>query len=138
MSASVLAVSVISSVSFGTYKNFLCTICKLRYGAADAKPSKLDVSLAGGAAGAARVGQQPKGKAQQEILFTNTGAWESTECFLSGRPRGSLCKPGGFVSRGVTLCPCCPLPCWLHGVAKLCQAARARFGLEFQNLRTHY
>ncbi|KAM6068183.1 solute carrier family 25 member 47 isoform 2-T3 [Theristicus caerulescens] len=55
VSASVLTVSVISSVSFGTYKNFLCTICKLRYGAADAKPSKLDVSLAGGAAGAARV-----------------------------------------------------------------------------------
>ncbi|NXH67971.1 S2547 protein, partial [Hydrobates tethys] len=55
VSASVLTVSVISSVSFGTYKNFLCTICKLRYGAADAKPSKLDVSLAGGAAGAVRV-----------------------------------------------------------------------------------
>ncbi|NWH26599.1 S2547 protein, partial [Grus americana] len=55
VSASVLTVSVISSVSFGTYKNFLCTICKLRYGAADVKPSKLDVSLAGGAAGAVRV-----------------------------------------------------------------------------------
>ncbi|XP_052639128.1 solute carrier family 25 member 47 isoform X3 [Harpia harpyja] len=55
VSASVFTVSVISSVSFGTYKNFLCTICKLRYGAADAKPSKLDVSLAGGAAGAVRV-----------------------------------------------------------------------------------
>ncbi|NWS76433.1 S2547 protein, partial [Crotophaga sulcirostris] len=55
VSASVLAVSAISSVSFGTYRNFLCTICRLRYGAADAKPSQLDVSLAGGAAGAARV-----------------------------------------------------------------------------------
>ncbi|KAM7109346.1 solute carrier family 25 member 47 [Ciconia maguari] len=55
VSASVLTVSVISSVSFGTYRNFLCTICKLRYGAADAKPSKPDVSLAGGAAGAVRV-----------------------------------------------------------------------------------
>ncbi|XP_053924182.1 solute carrier family 25 member 47 isoform X3 [Cuculus canorus] len=60
VSASVLAVSAISSVSFGTYKNFLCTICKLRYGAADAKPSKLDVSLAGGAAGAARTVSKPK------------------------------------------------------------------------------
>ncbi|NXC28747.1 S2547 protein, partial [Campylorhamphus procurvoides] len=55
VSASVLAVSAVSSVSFGTYKNFLCMICKLRYGAADTKPSKLDVSLAGGAAGAVRV-----------------------------------------------------------------------------------
>ncbi|NXY75392.1 S2547 protein, partial [Glareola pratincola] len=55
VSASVLSVSVISSVSFGTYRNFLCSICKLRYGAADAKPSKLDVSLAGGGAGAVRV-----------------------------------------------------------------------------------
>ncbi|XP_005520188.1 PREDICTED: solute carrier family 25 member 47 [Pseudopodoces humilis] len=55
VTASVLAVSVVSSVSFGTYKNFLGAICKLQYGAADAKPSKLDVSLAGAAAGAARV-----------------------------------------------------------------------------------
>lgn len=72
------------------YKNFLCTICKLRYGAADAKPSKLDVSLAGGAAGAVRVGKQPKGKAKQEILFANLGGWKSSEWFLSGRPQGSL------------------------------------------------
>ncbi|XP_071601683.1 solute carrier family 25 member 47 isoform X2 [Heliangelus exortis] len=55
VTASVLTVSMISSVSFGTYKNFLCAICKLRYGAAEAKPSKLDISLAGGAAGAVRV-----------------------------------------------------------------------------------
>ncbi|NXY81160.1 S2547 protein, partial [Alcedo cyanopectus] len=55
MAASVLTVSAISAVSFGTYRNFLCAICQLRYGAADAKPSKLDVALAGGAAGAARV-----------------------------------------------------------------------------------
>ncbi|NXN11272.1 S2547 protein, partial [Indicator maculatus] len=54
VSASVVTVSLISSVSFGTYRNFLCTICKLRYGAADAKPSKLDISLAGGGAGAVR------------------------------------------------------------------------------------
>ncbi|NWU95354.1 S2547 protein, partial [Upupa epops] len=55
LSASVLTVSMITSVSFGTYRNFLRTICRLRYGAADAKPSKLDVSLAGAAAGAVRV-----------------------------------------------------------------------------------
>ncbi|NWR50138.1 S2547 protein, partial [Regulus satrapa] len=55
VTASVVSLSVLCSVSFGTYKNFLCAICKLRYGAADAKPSKLDVLLAGTAAGAARV-----------------------------------------------------------------------------------
>ncbi|NXN95919.1 S2547 protein, partial [Rhinopomastus cyanomelas] len=55
VSASVLTVSLISSVSFGTYRNFLWTICRMRYGAADAKPSKLDVSLAGAGAGAVRV-----------------------------------------------------------------------------------
>ncbi|KFP33963.1 Solute carrier family 25 member 47, partial [Colius striatus] len=53
--ASALAVSLISSVSFGTYKNSLCGICKLRYGAAEARPAKLDVALAGAAAGALRV-----------------------------------------------------------------------------------
>jgi len=89
VSASVLTVSAISSVSFGAYRNFLCTICKLRYGAADVKPSKLDVSLAGGAAGAVRVGKQPTGKAR-ETLFTNTGSWKSSECFLPGRPQGHL------------------------------------------------
>lgn len=90
MTASVLAISAVSSVSFGAYKNFLCTICKLRYGAADAKPSKLDVSLAGAAAGASRVGKQPTGKAQEEILFTNIGGWKSRECFFGPGGQGSL------------------------------------------------
>lgn len=127
MSASVLTVSVISSVSFGTYRNFLCTICKLRYGAADAKPSKLDVSLAGGAAGAARVGKQVKGKAK-EISLTNAGSWKSWECFLSGRHRGACDKPSRFAfSGGVTLCPTRPLAGWLHNVAESYGAAYARF-----------
>ncbi|NXA41791.1 S2547 protein, partial [Eudromia elegans] len=55
VSASVFSVSLISSVSFGTYRNFLRSICKWRYGAADAKPSKLDIVLAGSATGAVRV-----------------------------------------------------------------------------------
>lgn len=93
VTASALAVSVVSSVSFGTYKNALDALCKLRYGAADAQPSKLDVSLAGAAAGAARVGQQPAGKAQQEILFTNMGGWKSKGIFFrSRRPQGSLTR----------------------------------------------
>ncbi|XP_062432620.1 solute carrier family 25 member 47 isoform X2 [Rhea pennata] len=55
VSASVFTVSLISSVSFGTYRNFLRNICKLRYGTVDAKPSKLDIFLAGSATGAVRV-----------------------------------------------------------------------------------
>nr|XP_009673789.1 PREDICTED: solute carrier family 25 member 47 isoform X1 [Struthio camelus australis] len=55
VSASVFTVSLISSVSFGTYRNFLRNICKLRYGTADAKPSELDIFLAGSATGAVRV-----------------------------------------------------------------------------------
>ncbi|KAF2986276.1 hypothetical protein EK904_009805 [Melospiza melodia maxima] len=45
VTASALAVSVVSSVSFGTYKNFLGALCKLRYGAADAKPEVAKVRM---------------------------------------------------------------------------------------------
>ncbi|KYO45422.1 solute carrier family 25 member 47 isoform X1 [Alligator mississippiensis] len=55
MSMSVLTVSLISSVSFGTYRNCLYNICRLRYGTSDAKPSKVDISLAGCATGVVRV-----------------------------------------------------------------------------------
>lgn len=85
VTASALAVSVVSSVSFGTYKNILGAVCELRYGAADAQPSKLDVSLAGAAAGAARVGKQPARKAQQEILFTKHRRLEKQGLLLSVR-----------------------------------------------------
>uniref|UniRef100_A0A8C3PLW7 Solute carrier family 25 member 47 n=1 Tax=Calidris pygmaea TaxID=425635 RepID=A0A8C3PLW7_9CHAR len=97
MSASVLSVSVISSVSFGTYRNFLCTICKLRYGAADAKPSKLDISLAGGGAGAARVGKKPRGKAQRRELVHKHRRLEMQGMFSLGGARN---KPAGFVFPG--------------------------------------
>lgn len=121
MSASVLTVSVISSVSFGMYKNFLCGICELRYRAADVKPSKLDVFLAGGAAGAVRVGKQQEGKVQHEISLVDTGGWKSSECLLSRR----LC-----FHRGVMLFP---LSGQLCGMAESCCATYAGFGLECQN-----
>lgn len=103
MSASVFSVSLISSVSFGTYRNFLCNICKLRYGSADVKPSKLDVSLAGGAAGAVRVGEQPSRTAQPGVLFADTRGWKSGDvfcwglsgmlaCFLMGSCSATLAK----------------------------------------------
>ncbi|XP_042296296.1 solute carrier family 25 member 47 [Sceloporus undulatus] len=55
VSMTVVMASVISSLSFGIYKNFLYNICRLRYGSANSKPSKVDISFAGAATGAARV-----------------------------------------------------------------------------------
>ncbi|XP_054828369.1 solute carrier family 25 member 47 [Eublepharis macularius] len=55
VSMTIVMASFISSFSFGVYKNFLYNICKLRYGSADSKPSKMDVSFAGCATGAVRV-----------------------------------------------------------------------------------
>ncbi|XP_042714647.1 solute carrier family 25 member 47 isoform X5 [Chrysemys picta bellii] len=55
MSLSVSTVSLVSSFSFGAYRNFLYNICRLRYGTSDVKPSKVDISVAGCATGAVRV-----------------------------------------------------------------------------------
>uniref|UniRef100_A0A8D0GU23 Solute carrier family 25 member 47 n=1 Tax=Sphenodon punctatus TaxID=8508 RepID=A0A8D0GU23_SPHPU len=55
MSMAVLTASLISSLSFGAYRNILHSICRIRYGTVSVKPSKLDVSLAGCATGAVRV-----------------------------------------------------------------------------------
>ncbi|XP_074854811.1 solute carrier family 25 member 47 [Carettochelys insculpta] len=55
MSLSVCTVSLVASFSFGAYRNVLYNICRLRYGTSDAKPSKVDISLAGCASGAVRV-----------------------------------------------------------------------------------
>uniref|UniRef100_A0A8D0BS87 Solute carrier family 25 member 47 n=1 Tax=Salvator merianae TaxID=96440 RepID=A0A8D0BS87_SALMN len=55
MSMAVLMTSFISSLSFGIYKNILYSICRFRYGSADSKPSKLDISSAAFATGGLRV-----------------------------------------------------------------------------------
>ncbi|KAJ6661892.1 hypothetical protein lerEdw1_013063 [Lerista edwardsae] len=55
VSMAVVSASFISSLSFGIYKNFLYNICRLRYGSADKKPSKVDIIFAGCATGAVRV-----------------------------------------------------------------------------------
>ncbi|XP_069064428.1 solute carrier family 25 member 47 isoform X1 [Pleurodeles waltl] len=55
MSMPVSTVSVSSSIIFGTYRNCLHNICKLRYGNAEVKPSKLDIFASGYAAGAVQV-----------------------------------------------------------------------------------
>ncbi|XP_003832903.2 solute carrier family 25 member 47 isoform X1 [Pan paniscus] len=55
LSLPVCTVSLVSSVSFGTYRHCLAHICRLRYGSPDAKPAKADITLSGCASGLVRV-----------------------------------------------------------------------------------
>ncbi|XP_055969751.1 solute carrier family 25 member 47 [Sorex fumeus] len=55
LSLPVCTVSLVSSVSFGTYRHCLARICRARYGSADAKPAKTDITLSGFASGLVRV-----------------------------------------------------------------------------------
>lgn len=48
-------VSLVSSVSFGTYHHCLAHICQFRYGSADAKPARTDITLSGFVSGLVRV-----------------------------------------------------------------------------------
>uniref|UniRef100_A0A8D1UML5 Solute carrier family 25 member 47 n=1 Tax=Sus scrofa TaxID=9823 RepID=A0A8D1UML5_PIG len=55
LSLPVCTVSLVSSVSFGTYRHCLAHICRFRYGSADAKAAKTDITLSGFASGLVRV-----------------------------------------------------------------------------------
>lgn len=55
LSLPVCTVSLVSSVSFGTYRHCLAHICRVRYGSAGAKPAKTDITLSGFASGLVRV-----------------------------------------------------------------------------------
>lgn len=55
LSLPVCTVSLVSSVSFGTYRHCLAHICRFRYGSTDAKPAKTDITLSGFASGLVRV-----------------------------------------------------------------------------------
>lgn len=55
LSLPVCTVSLVSSVSFGTYHHCLAHICRFRYGSTDAKPTKADITLSGCASGLVRV-----------------------------------------------------------------------------------
>lgn len=52
-------VSLVSSLSFGTYHQCLTRICRFRYGSADAKPARTDITLSGFASGLVRVSGVP-------------------------------------------------------------------------------
>lgn len=55
LSLPVCTVSLVSSVSFGTFRHCLSHICRFRYGSADAKPARTDITLSGFASGFVRV-----------------------------------------------------------------------------------
>ncbi|XP_053773858.1 solute carrier family 25 member 47 [Desmodus rotundus] len=55
LSLPVCTVSLVSSLSFGTYRYCLAHICRFRYGSADAKPSRTDIMLSGFTSGLVRV-----------------------------------------------------------------------------------
>ncbi|XP_005390488.1 PREDICTED: solute carrier family 25 member 47 isoform X1 [Chinchilla lanigera] len=55
LSLPVCTVSLVSSLSFGTYRHCLAHICRFRYGSADAKPARVDITLSGCASGLVRV-----------------------------------------------------------------------------------
>uniref|UniRef100_A0A667FHA6 Solute carrier family 25 member 47 n=1 Tax=Lynx canadensis TaxID=61383 RepID=A0A667FHA6_LYNCA len=55
LSLPVCTVSLVSSVSFGTYRHCLAHICRFRYGSTDIKPAKTDITLSGFASGLVRV-----------------------------------------------------------------------------------
>lgn len=55
LSLPVCTVSLVSSVSFGTYHHCLAHLCRFRYGSAEAKPAKADITLSGCASGLVRV-----------------------------------------------------------------------------------
>ncbi|XP_060037047.1 solute carrier family 25 member 47 isoform X2 [Erinaceus europaeus] len=55
LSLPVCTVTLVSSMSFGTYRCCLAHICRLRYGSAEAKPGKTDITVSGFASGVSRV-----------------------------------------------------------------------------------
>ncbi|MEJ1283847.1 solute carrier family 25 member 47 [Cricetulus griseus] len=55
LSLPVCTVSLVSSVSFGTYHHCLAHLCRFRYGSTDAKPTKADITLSGCVSGLVRV-----------------------------------------------------------------------------------
>ena len=61
LSLPVCTVSLVSSLSFGTYRYCLAHICRFRYGSADAKPSRTDITLSGFTSGLVRVSGRARG-----------------------------------------------------------------------------
>ncbi|XP_054423699.1 solute carrier family 25 member 47 [Pteronotus mesoamericanus] len=99
LSLPVCTVSLVSSLSFGTYRRCLSHICRFRYGSADAKPARTDVTLSGFASGLVRVFLTSPTEVAKVRLQTQTQAQAQTQ---TQQRRGSLASAAAP--------PVCPAP----------------------------
>ncbi|XP_024615449.1 solute carrier family 25 member 47 isoform X2 [Neophocaena asiaeorientalis asiaeorientalis] len=86
LSLPVCTVSLVSSVSFGTYRHCLAHVCRFRYGSADAKPAKTDITLSGFASGLVRVFLTSPTEVAKVRLQTQTQQRRPSASGLSAAP----------------------------------------------------
>ncbi|KAM6170993.1 solute carrier family 25 member 47 [Erethizon dorsatum] len=102
LSLPVCTVSLVSSVSFGTYRHCLAHICRFRYGSTEAKPAKVDITLSGCASGLVRVFLTSPTEVAKVRLQTQTGMQTQTQVRTQVR-RHSASWPAAAP-------PVCPVP----------------------------
>lgn len=78
LSLPVCTVSLVSSLSFGTYRHCLAHLCRFRYGSADAKPGRTDITLSGFASGLVRVSGVDEGSLG--LQGRAEAAWRLGDC----------------------------------------------------------
>ncbi|EPQ14943.1 Solute carrier family 25 member 47 [Myotis brandtii] len=94
-------VSLVSSLSFGTYHSCLTRICRFRYGSADAKPARTDITLSGFASGLVRVFLTSPTEVAKVRLQTQTQTQMQAQ--MQQRRRSSASWPSAVP-------PMCPAP----------------------------
>uniref|UniRef100_G3TZ18 Solute carrier family 25 member 47 n=2 Tax=Loxodonta africana TaxID=9785 RepID=G3TZ18_LOXAF len=110
LSLPVCTVSLVSSVSFGTYRHCLEHICRLRYGSADAKPAKADITLSGCASGLVRVFLTSPTEVAKVRLQTQTqqrrlsASWSSPAHPMCPVPPAPVCPAPGPKYHGPLHC----------------------------------
>ncbi|KAF6132921.1 solute carrier family 25 member 47 [Phyllostomus discolor] len=102
LSLPVCTVSLVSSLSFGTYRHCLAHICRFRYGSADAKPARTDITLSGFASGLVRVFLTSPTEVAKVRLQTQTQAQAQTQLQAQTRRRSS--------ASAAAVPPLCPAP----------------------------
>lgn len=102
LSLPVCTVSLVSSVSFGTYRHCLAHICRIRYGRADAKPAKADITLSGCASGIVRVFLTSPTEVAKVRLQTQTTQRRPSASWPSAAP--PVCPGPGPKYRGPLHC----------------------------------
>uniref|UniRef100_A0ABI7XNS4 Solute carrier family 25 member 47 n=1 Tax=Felis catus TaxID=9685 RepID=A0ABI7XNS4_FELCA len=93
LSLPVCTVSLVSSVSFGTYRHCLAHICRFRYGSTDIKPAKTDITLSGFASGLVRVFLTSPTEVAKVRLQTQTQQWRPSASWPSAAPPACPAPP---------------------------------------------